>query len=194
MHAKTPRRSPQYQSLARPVPFPYAQCLPISRYEPWLIAMIRCIPPETSVAVAKTMNLQGASAIRNLLIRNVEARSAISWLGNRDPQLPRGHFRPLGSSPEKCERFLKFSVFSFSSFSPEVRTILVNFEFSTFRSEEIGHPQRVSRVRKSGSRANSEVSYQTGDLCRESLKRVVGRASDKFNAPNLTRTKITVRA
>ena len=109
-------------------------------------------------------DIQGASAIRNLLIRNVGARSAISWLGNRDPQLPRGHFRPLGTSPEKCERFLKFSVFQFSTFSPEVRTIFDKFELSTFRSEEIGHPQRVSRVRNSGSRANSEVSYQTGDL------------------------------
>ena len=108
--------------------------------------------------------IQGASAIRNLLIRNVGARSAISWLGNRDPQLPRGHFRPLGTSPEKCERFFKFSVFQFSTFSPEVRTFFEHFEFPTFRSEEIGHPQRVSRVRKSGSRANSEVSYQTGDL------------------------------
>ena len=107
---------------------------------------------------------QGASAIRNLLIRNVEAGSAMSWLRNRDPRLPRGRFRPLGSSPEKCERFLKFSVFQFSTFSPEVRTIFENFEFSTFRSEEIGHPQRDSRVRNSGSRANSEVSYQTGDL------------------------------
>ena len=67
---------------------------------------------------------------------------------------------------EKCERFLNFSVFQFSTFSPEVRTILEKFEFSTFCSEEIGHPQRVSRIRNSGSRANSEVSYQTGDLYR----------------------------
>ena len=73
-------------------------------------------------------------------------------------------FDPWGLPPRSVNDFCFFSVFQISAFSPEVITIFENFEFSTFRSEEIGRPQRVSRVRKSVSRANSEVSYQTGDL------------------------------